>query len=77
MAREPPNRHRRAMALERKIRSIGTKSVTYPWLRRYVVVGPYNRRFRHEAAASILARAIVSASHTAGKLREARKRNTG
>jgi len=42
------------MSFERKVRSVGTKFVTYPWLRRHVVVGPYNRHVRRDAAASLL-----------------------
>lgn len=60
------------MSIEKKIRSVGTKSVTYPWLRRYIVVGPYNRRVRQDAAASFLATFVSAAALTVARRRRHR-----
>ena len=68
---------RQSMPIEDKIRSVGTKSLTYPWMRRYVVIGPYNRHVRQDAAASILARAITSARDAARRRRTPPKSKTG
>jgi hypothetical protein len=59
------------MPIEHKVRSVGTKSVTYPWLRRYVVIGPYNRRVRQDMAASVLASGVAMAL---GRVVEVRRR---
>lgn len=65
------------MAIEKKIRSIAHKSVTYPWLRRYVVVGPYNRKARQDAAASVLVMMFDAAARTAAaRKRRARGKQT-
>jgi len=69
MARITSPCDRPAMAIERKIRSVGHKSVIYPWVRRYVVVGPYNRHVRRDVAASAMTKAIMLAAVQAGKLR--------
>ncbi len=61
------------MSVEERIRRIGTKTIAYPWLRRYVVIGPYNRRVRHEAAASVLIVVVGRAPKTASFLRRRRK----
>ena len=61
------------MPVEDHIRSVGTKSVTYPWLRRYIVVGPYGRHMRRDAAASVLARAILTAAGAAASARKRRR----
>jgi hypothetical protein len=65
------------MPIEDKIRSVGNKGITYPWLRRFIVVGPYNKHYRRDAAASILGEAFVSAAHRARRLRSRAARKTG
>jgi hypothetical protein len=59
----------RNMAIEHKVRSVGTKTITYPWLRRYVVVGPYNRHVRHDAAVSLVSRLFGAAAASAARRR--------
>ena len=49
------------MPIENKIRSVGNKSVIYPWMRRYVVIGPYNRHVRKDMAEKALTRTLAIA----------------
>ena len=60
------------MTFEKKVRSVGNKSITYPWLRRYVVIGPYNRRVRHDLAESLVIRALGTAAGSAMAVRNRR-----
>jgi hypothetical protein len=57
------------MPIEDRVRSLGTKTLTYPWLRRFIVVGPYNRHYRRDAVASLFAEAFVSSAQAARRLR--------
>jgi hypothetical protein len=57
------------MTLERKVRSVGTKSIAYPWLRRHVVVGPYNRHVRRDVAAGLLVTLFEAAADRARRRR--------
>jgi hypothetical protein len=60
------------MAFEKKVRSVGNKSITYPWLRRYVVIGPYNRRVRRDLSEKLLIRALATAAGSAMAVRRRR-----
>jgi hypothetical protein len=72
------------MPIENKIRSVGNKSIIYPFFRRHIVIGPYNRHVRRDMAARVLQRAVGAAVVGAGsaksrastRLSEARNRQT-
>ena len=54
------------MAIEDRIRSIGTRVITYPWMRRYIVISPLvNGSVRHTIVANATARATNSAADAA------------
>jgi hypothetical protein len=63
------------MSLEKRVRSIGHKSIAYPWLRRYVSIGPFNRRVRHEMGATVLVRVLGASATRAAALRRRLRRN--
>jgi hypothetical protein len=63
------------MAIEQKIRSAGHKSLTYSWLRRYVVIGPYNRRVRHDVAEALAVIMVSTAARNAVALRQRRAKD--
>lgn len=61
------------MAIEDRIRSIGTRFVTYPWMRRYIVISPLlNGSVRQTIVASMTARATNSAADAAAARRKAK-----
>jgi hypothetical protein len=56
------------MPIENKIRSVGHKTVVYPWFRKYIVVGPYNRHVRRDIATNMFERAFAVAFTRAGSV---------
>ena len=59
------------MAIEHRIRSLGTKFLTYPWMRRYIVISPLvNGSVRQTVVASATARATNSAADKAAARRK-------
>ena len=46
--------------------------MAYSWLRRYVVIGPYNRKVRQDTAAILLVKVFDSAARKASETRRSR-----